>query len=81
MQRIKAFFAYSKTILVARLYALAGILVALHDLAAPYVASTDLTPLTARLPSWAWPVIFVSTGVAFEWLRRVTSESLDDKRP
>jgi len=79
--KVKAFFAYSKTVLVARLYALAGILVALHDMALPYVSTADLTPITAKLPNWFWPVLIITTGVIFEWLRRVTTQPLSEKGP
>lgn len=77
--KIKAFFAHSKTIFAARMYVLLGGLVALHDLAGPYVATADLTPITARLPAWAWPLISIGTGTLFELLRRITTQPIADQ--
>src|ERR1700692_2032720 len=78
--RVKALFAHSKTILAARLYGVAGTLVAVHDIALPYVASTDVTPLTSRVPQWAWPLVVIGTGVLFEYLRHITTQSLSDNK-
>ena len=50
--KLKALFAHSRTILAARLYAVAGALVALHDIALPFITGTDLTPIASRVPSW-----------------------------
>lgn len=77
--RTKALFSHSKTIFVARLYAVAGTAVAVHDIALPYIAGTDVTPLTSKLPPWGIPVIVIGTGIGFEYLRRITTQSLADK--
>lgn len=78
--RVKALFAHSKTILVARLYVAAGALVMLHDIALPFVSSTDVTPLTSQLPPWGVPLIGIGSGVLFEWLRHLTTQSLADNK-
>lgn len=77
--RVKALFSHSKTILAARLYTAAGTMVMLHDFALPFVSSTDVTPLTSKLPPWGMPVIVIGSGVLFEWLRHLTTQSLADK--
>jgi hypothetical protein len=78
--KLKSLFAHSKTILVARVYAIGGSAVAIHDVAAPYVSTTDITPISQKLPSWVWPLLVIGTGVTFEWLRRVTVQPLADNQ-
>jgi hypothetical protein len=68
-QKLKGF----KTLILARVYVAAGGLVALHDIAAPYVAGVDWTPVTSRFPAWTVPVLVVATGVVFEMLRHATT--------
>lgn len=78
--RIKALFAHSRTILVARLYALAGFLVMTHDIVLPFITGADLTPITEKVPNWVWPLVAIGSGLLFEWLRRITTQSLDDNK-
>lgn len=68
-----------KTILVARLYLLAGALVALHDLALPHLDGLDWAPLIAKLPPWLWPLLVLGTGMLFETLRRITTGPVGHK--
>lgn len=81
LDRIKSWFAYSRTILAARIYALVGGLVTFHDMALPYVTGADLTPITAKVPPVAWLGLMIGTGILFEWLRRITTEPLSAKGP
>lgn len=78
--KIKAWFSHSRTIFAARLYALAGVLVTTHDIALPYFTGTDLSPITAHVPNWIWPLLVIGTGMLFEWLRRITTQSLADNK-
>lgn len=52
----------------------------LHDFALPFVSSTDVTPLTSKLPPWGMPVIVIGSGVLFEWLRHCTTQSLGENK-
>jgi hypothetical protein len=78
--KVKGFFSHSKTIVVARAYAAVGSLVAIHDVVAPIVSTTDVTPIAQKLPNWVWPLLVIATGIIFEWLRHVTYQSLEDNR-
>ncbi len=62
-----------KTLILARVYVAAGAIVALHDIAVPYVAGVDWTPVTSRFPAWAVPVLIAVTGITFEVLRHATT--------
>jgi hypothetical protein len=80
LTRIKAFFSHSRTIFVARLYTLAGVLVA----AMPWVMGQDWTPVFnfvfAHVPDAIRPMIisaavgvFLSvSGELFAWLRSIS---------
>lgn len=61
-----------RTRLMARLLAIAGILVGAHDQLLPFVAGQDWTPLTAKLPAWSLPVGMVALAWLFDWLRKIT---------
>lgn len=77
-------WAKSRTILGARLYWVAGIVTALHELAA--AAGVDVTPVTNQLSEFIPPayrglalsVGLAATGVLFEYLRRVTTVPVAD---
>lgn len=74
-QRLKGF----KTIILARAYVAAGGLVVLHDIAVPYVAGVDWTPVTSHFPAWAVPVLIAATGIVFETLRHATTGPVGHK--
>jgi hypothetical protein len=46
-----------------------------YDLFAPIVSGVDVSGLTSRVPSWAWPLILISATALFQFLR-----NLADKR-
>ena len=52
---------------------------ALHDIAAPYVAGVDWTPVTSRFPAWTVPVLVAVTGITFEVLRHATTGPVGHK--
>lgn len=79
--QIKTWFAHSRTILAARMVTLAGGIVSFHDVALPYIVGTDISPLTSKLPQWALPMLIIGLGLLFEWLRRITTQSLAEKVP
>ena len=79
MNKIKAFFRHSRTIVLARLYSLMGLVVTAHDFILPYVIGQDWSPLTEKVPPHLWPFIIIFTGLLFEWMRTLTKESLKDK--
>ena len=75
----------SRTLLIARLYWLGGIFIAIHDKLAEY--GFDVTPLITQVSDFipenyrplALAAFLALTGLAFEWLRRVTREPLPGK--
>jgi hypothetical protein len=74
-QKLKGF----KTLILARVYVAAGGLVALHDIAVPYVAGVDWTPVTSQFPSWTVPLLIAATGITFEVLRHATTGPAGNK--
>jgi len=76
----------SRTILTARLYWVGSIVIALHEFFAQY--GMDWTPITQEISKLipeqyrglALALMLGLTGIAFEWLRRVTTESLTEKK-
>ena len=46
-----------------------------YDFFAPIVSGVDVSGLSARVPSWAWPLILISVTALFQFLR-----NLADKR-
>ncbi|UPT93882.1 hypothetical protein J4G48_0031725 [Bradyrhizobium barranii subsp. apii] len=71
-QQLQAKLVGFRTKMIARLFSIAAILVGLYDQVLPSLAGQDWTPLTAKLPGWALPVLLVSVNVIFEWLRKIT---------
>jgi hypothetical protein len=76
----------SRTIISARLYWVGGVLVAVHDFIAQQ--SADMTPFLSEagnlIPEKYRPLalsgFLIVTGALFEWLRRVTTQPLEDKK-
>ena len=46
-----------------------------YDFFAPIVGGVEVTSIAASIPSWAWPLILISTTALFQFLR-----NLADKR-
>jgi hypothetical protein len=46
-----------------------------YDFFAPIVSSVDVSSLTSKVPSWAWPLVLISLTAFFQFLR-----NLADKR-
>jgi hypothetical protein len=75
----------SRTLLIARLYWLGGIFIAVHDTLAEH--GFDVTPLITQVSDFvpenyrplALAGFLALTGIAFEWLRHVTREPLPGK--
>ena len=42
-----------------------------YDFFNPIISGVDVTPLTAQLPSWAWPLVLISTTALFQFLRNL----------
>jgi hypothetical protein len=72
LSTMKGWFAHSRTILAARLYALAGAIVGIHDQVLPIVSGSgvDWKPL---LPPQYLPLVMIGGAVVFETLRWVTT--------
>lgn len=74
----------SRTILIARLYWVGGALIAIHDALAGL--GLDWTPVVqqvtryvpAELQPFALAAFLAVTGASFEWLRRVTTASVEE---
>jgi hypothetical protein len=60
----------STAIVIAASAAVSG-----YDFFAPIVNSVDVSSLTSKVPSWAWPLILIATTALFQFLR-----NLADKR-
>jgi hypothetical protein len=40
-----------------------------YDFFNPIISGVDVTPLTSHVPSWAWPLVLISTTAMFQFLR------------
>ena len=70
--KVQAKLTGFRTRLSARLLAIAGILVGLHDEILPLVSGQDWTSLTSKLPPWSLPLGMVLVAWLFEKLRKLT---------
>lgn len=64
---------FIKTKLLAGLLMIASAIVAVHDFLLPIFITIDWSPLTGRVPSWAWPIISFTVLALFYWLRTITA--------
>jgi hypothetical protein len=60
----------SSVIVIAASAAVTG-----YDFFSPIVSGVDVSSLTSRVPSWAWPLVLISVTALFQFLR-----NLADKR-
>jgi hypothetical protein len=60
----------SSVIVIAASAAVTG-----YDFFTPIVSGVDVSSLTSRIPSWAWPLVLISVTALFQFLR-----NLADKR-
>ena len=60
----------SSAIVIAASAAVTG-----YDFFVPIVSGVDVSSLTSRVPSWAWPLVLISLTALFQFLR-----NLADKR-
>lgn len=74
-------FCRFRTIAVAKLIGLGSILVTAYDWVVPIAAGQDWTPITAKLPSWAWPVIMFALSGLFAYLRKTTTAPAAEPAP
>lgn len=42
-----------------------------YDFFAPIVSGVDVSALTSRVPSWAWPLVLISLTALFQFLRNL----------
>lgn len=83
-QRVKAFFLYSRTVFLARLYTFAGGAAVTFAYIVPFLQGQDFTPVFVRLFSWIpddlRPLVIsaaiAGTGELFVYLRKITDQSL-----
>ena len=54
---------------------IASVAVSGYDFFTPIVSGVDVSGLTSRVPSWAWPLVLISVTALFQFLR-----NLADKR-
>jgi len=45
--------------------------VSAYDFFNPIVSGVDVSSLTSRVPSWAWPLVLISTTALFQFLRNL----------
>ena len=43
-----------------------------YDFFNPIISGVDVTPLTSHVPSWAWPLVLISTTALFQFLRNLS---------
>lgn len=53
----------------------ASTVVSLYDFFTPIVSGIDVTPLVQKVPSWAWPLVLITTTALLQYCR-----NLADKR-
>src|SRR6185503_12063659 len=46
--------------------------VSAYDFLEPIVSGVDVTSLTSRVPSWAWPLVVISLTALFQFLRNLS---------
>ena len=42
-----------------------------YDFFAPIVSGVDMSSLTSRVPSWAWPLVLMALTALFQFLRNL----------
>ena len=42
-----------------------------YDFINPIISGVDVTPLTSHVPSWAWPLVLISTTALIQFLRNL----------
>jgi hypothetical protein len=74
-EAVRLKFAGIKQKLASAAVVAASSLVMMHDYIAPFIAQVDVTAISEKIPSWAWPLIMIAITALFQWLR-----NLGDKR-
>jgi hypothetical protein len=59
----------SSAIVIAASAAVTG-----YDFFAPIVSGVDVSSLTSKVPSWAWPLVLISLTALFQFLRNLADE-------
>lgn len=49
-----------------------------YDFLAPIVSGVDVSSLTSKVPSWAWPLILISVTALFQFLRNLADKRHSD---
>ena len=57
---------------------IASAAVSSYDFLTPIVTGVDVSALAARVPSWAWPLILISTTALFQFLRNLADKRYAD---
>lgn len=58
----------------------AGAAISGYDFIEPIVSGVDVTSLSARVPSWAWPLIVISLTALFQFLRNLADRRHAEER-
>jgi hypothetical protein len=64
-------FAGIKQKLSSAIVMVASAAVSGYDFFAPIVSGVDVSSIAAKVPSWAWPLILISTTAIFQFLRNL----------
>lgn len=64
-----------KTRLASTFLMVSSSLVGLHDFLLPMIPGIDWDPITSKLPTWVWPIVFLSIGAGFRYLRNLTMDA------
>jgi hypothetical protein len=51
-----------------------------YDFLEPVISGVDVTSLTSRVPSWAWPLIVISLTALFQFLRNLSDRRHAEER-
>jgi len=52
-----------------------------YDFFAPIVSGVDVSSLTSKVPSWAWPLILMATTALFQFLRNLADKRHEAELP
>jgi hypothetical protein len=67
-------FVGSKQKLTAAFLTMASSVVMVYNFIAPAMTGVDITPLTASMPNWAWPLIVIGFTALLNYFRTLADE-------
>jgi hypothetical protein len=71
---LKVKFAGIKQKIAGAVITLAGIVVMMYDSVLPALTGVNITPLTSRIPEWAYPLIVIGVTWLLNWFRHLSEK-------